>query len=41
LGIPNTKKLIVGMSMGYPDLDAPLNAYHSARMELDEFVKWY
>jgi nitroreductase len=41
LGIPNTKKLIVGMSMGYPDLDAPLNAYHSARMEIDEFVKWY
>jgi len=29
------------MSMGYPDLDAPLNAYHSTRMELDDFVKWY
>ena len=41
LGIPNTKKMIVGMSMGYPDPDAPLNAYHSTRMEIDEFVKWY
>lgn len=41
LDIPASKKLLVGMSMGVPDLDAPLNAYHSARMGLDEFVRWY
>ena len=41
LGIADSKKLIVGMSIGYPDLDAPLNAYQSTRMELEEFVKWY
>lgn len=41
LGIPDTKKLIVGMSLGYPDPDAPLNAYQSARVEVDSFTKWY
>ena len=41
LDIPASKKLLVGMSMGVPDLDAPLNAYHSARMGLDDFVRWY
>ena len=41
LDIPSTKKLLVGMSIGVPDFDAPLNAYHSTRINLDEFVRWY
>lgn len=41
LSIPASKKLLVGMSMGVPDSEAPLNAYRSARMRLDEFVQWY
>jgi len=41
LDIPANKKLLVGMSMGVPDFEAPLNAYHSTRMELNEFVRWY
>lgn len=41
LGIPASKKLLVGMSLGVPDLEAPLNAYRSSRMSLDEFVTWY
>jgi len=41
LDIPATKKLLVGISIGVPDFDAPLNAYHSTRTELDEFVRWY
>lgn len=41
LQIPASKKLLVGMSLGVPDLEAPLNAYYSARMELHEFVRWY
>jgi nitroreductase len=40
LGIPDNKKLLVGLSMGVPDLQAPLNAYRSARMPLEEFVTW-
>lgn len=41
LDIPNHKKLLVGMSLGVPDLDAPLNGYQSTRIGLDEFVRWY
>lgn len=41
LEVRNNKKLLVGLSMGVPDLHAPLNAYRSARMALDEFVTWY
>ena len=41
LGIPKTKKLIIGISMGYPDLEAKLNTYHSTRVGLDDFVKWH
>ncbi len=41
LGIPKTKKLTLGISMGYPDLEAKINSYRSERAELDAFVKWY
>ncbi|MFH1031803.1 MAG: nitroreductase, partial [Chloroflexota bacterium] len=39
LGLPKTKRLMIGISIGYPDLDAKLNSYQSTRMGLDEFVK--
>jgi nitroreductase len=41
LGIPKTKLLVIGISMGYPDNDAPINSYKSARMGTDEFARWY
>ena len=41
LGVPDNKKLLVGLSMGVPDMDAPLNAYRSARMEVNDFVTWH
>jgi nitroreductase len=41
LGIPETKSLVLGISLGYPALDAPINAYQSSRVSLDEFVRWY
>ena len=41
LGIAPSKKLLVGLSLGHPDPDAPLNAYRSSRMPLDEFATWY
>jgi len=41
LGVPPSKKLLVGMSLGVPNLDAPLNAYHSTRMAVSDFVTWY
>ena len=41
LGIPKTKQLIIGISMGYPDPEARVNAYQSDRVSLDDFVQWY
>jgi nitroreductase len=41
LGIPSTKALVIGISIGYPDWDAPLNGYHSRRTGMEEFTQWH
>ena len=41
LGIPETKMLVLGISIGYPDYDDVINSYHSTRAGLDDFVRWY
>ena len=41
LGITDDKKLVISLSLGYPDFDAPLNAYHSAREPNEKFVTYY
>ena len=41
LGIPSTKTMVIGISMGYPDWDAPLNGYHSLRTSFEKFTRWY
>lgn len=41
LGLSTDKKLIVAMSLGFPDLEAPINSYHSTRMEIDAFTTWH
>jgi len=41
LDLPKTKKLVVGVSLGYPDPDAKLNAYRSTRMSVNDFVRWW
>ena len=41
LGIPKTKQLVIGISLGYPDLEARINSYRSQRVGLDKFVHWY
>ena len=40
LSIPETKRLIIGVSIGYPDMESPVNALRSDRAETDEIVKW-
>jgi nitroreductase len=40
LGIPETKLLVLGILVGYPDLKAPINSYRTDRASLDDFVKW-
>lgn len=40
LGIPENKRLVLGISIGYPDMTSDVNAFTSDRAELDEIVRW-
>jgi nitroreductase len=40
LGIPASKRLILGLSVGYPDMDSPVNGYRTERMEANELCTW-
>ena len=40
LFIPETKRLVLGISIGYPDMESPVNAFRTDRIETDEIVKW-
>jgi len=40
LGIPTSKRLILGLSVGYPDIDSPANAYRTERSEIEEFCTY-
>lgn len=39
-GIPESKKLIIGISIGYPDWDFPANKLDSSREPLTNIVTW-
>ena len=41
LGIPNSKLIVLGIAMGYPDRDHPVNQLRSDRDPLDNVAKWY
>ena len=41
LGIPNTKLMLVGIAVGYPDLKNPVNQYTTDREPMDKLVNWY
>jgi nitroreductase len=38
--IPDDKKIVVGIALGYPDESFPLNQFDRERATLDEFVHW-
>jgi len=40
LGIPATKRLILGLSVGYPDIDSSVNAYRTERSDIAEFCNY-
>ena len=40
LDIPASKRLILGLSVGYPDMESPVNAYRTERAEVDEICRW-
>jgi nitroreductase len=41
LNIAESKKLVICISLGYPDEKAKLNAYRSLKQKPDEFTRWY
>ncbi|MBI2909185.1 MAG: nitroreductase [Chloroflexi bacterium] len=41
LNIPDSKKIVVGISIGYPDWDAVPNTHQSDREPLDVLVRWH
>jgi nitroreductase len=41
LGIPENKKLVICISLGYPDNEAKLNTYRAVKQKPAEFTKWY
>jgi nitroreductase len=41
LNIPQTKKLVIGIAIGYMDKEAKLNNYRALKMKPEEFVRWY
>ncbi len=41
LGLPETKKLVIGIPLGYPDANARLNAYRSVKQRSEEFTSWH
>jgi nitroreductase len=40
LGIAESKKLVICISMGYPDEKAILNTYRSLKQKADDFTRW-
>ena len=39
-GIPESKKLVIGIAIGYPDWDFPANKLQSTREPLANIVTW-
>ncbi len=38
--IPQDKKIAMGVALGYPDWDSPVNQFERTRGKLEEFVTW-
>jgi nitroreductase len=41
LGVPDTKKLVVGISIGYPLKESKMNQMRTPRTDIKELTKWY
>lgn len=40
LTIPDEKEVVIGVAVGYPDPESPINRSRSERVPLDDLVKW-
>lgn len=41
LNIPENKDVVIGIALGYPDLESPANEFRTPRDSLDSFVRWF
>ncbi|OGO02745.1 MAG: hypothetical protein A2Y91_01880 [Chloroflexi bacterium RBG_13_54_8] len=41
LEIPHSKLIVLGIAIGYPDWDDPMNQFRSGREPLDKIARWY
>lgn len=41
LDIPDSKLFVIGIAIGYPDEDDPINSFRSERESLDSMARWY
>ena len=39
-GIPDSKRIMIAVALGYPDPDFPANRVESPRMPADEITTW-
>jgi len=39
LGTPESKRLVLAISIGYPDLESPVNSFRTDRVDIDEIVR--
>jgi nitroreductase len=39
-GIPESKRLYVAITIGYPDMDLPINTLRSTREEVSDITTW-
>jgi nitroreductase len=39
--IPETKAVIIGAALGYPDAEAPINQFNRERANPDDFTRWF
>jgi nitroreductase len=40
LNIPENKEVVIGVAMGYPDNESPINSFRSFRADLKDLVRW-
>ena len=41
VNVPDSRALVCGMALGYPDTDAPVNNYRTAREPVVNFTTWH
>jgi nitroreductase len=39
LSIPEDRRIVIGVAMGYPDQSYPINSFERKRADIDEYVK--